>query len=89
MAGFNKPGRRAREDGKNARGVASNKYQKENYDRIPLLVLKGNKEKIKARAAERGETVSGYINKLLAADIPGFTTPNKNEYLNTGNGPQE
>lgn len=28
-----------REDGKNARTVASNKYRKENYDRINILAL--------------------------------------------------
>ena len=81
MAGFNKPGRKPREDGRNPATVANNKYQKTAYDRLSLLVLKGNKEVIKKRAAERGESINGYLNSLIADDIPGYTPPAKSEYI--------
>lgn len=61
-----------RKDGRKARTVAQNTYISKRYDRINLLVESGNKEIIKDRAAERGESVNGYINALLAEDIPGY-----------------
>ena len=42
--------RAKREDGKNARTVASNKYQKNNYDRINILAPLNYKEKVKEYA---------------------------------------
>lgn len=65
-------GRPARTDGRNARTVASNKYNDKNYERINLTVKKGNKEKIQAAATAAGESVNGYINKLLANNIPNY-----------------
>ena len=65
-------GRPARTDGRNARTVANNKYNEKAYDRINLTVKKGNKEKIQAAATAAGESVNGYINALLAEDIPGY-----------------
>ena len=44
---------RKREDGKNARTVASNKYQKKNYDRINILAPKGYKEAIKEKSERK------------------------------------
>ena len=61
-----------REDGKNARTVAQNKYIAHRYDRINLLVESGNRDIIKDRAEELGESVNGYINALIAADIPHY-----------------
>ena len=40
---------------------ASNKYQSKAYDRIALLVKKGDRELIKA--------LNGYINDLIKADM--------------------
>lgn len=40
---------------------ATEKYKKENYDRILVLLPKGTKERIQAT----GETVNGFINKAV------------------------
>lgn len=66
--------REKREDGRKAQTVAQNKYILKAYDRINLTVKKGYKEMIQNRAKERGESVNGYINALIASDIPGFAT---------------
>lgn len=42
-----------------------NEHIKENYDRVSITLPKGTKERIKAR----GETVNGYITKLVLADL--------------------
>lgn len=46
-----------------------NDYISRTYDRINLTVYKGQKEKIQARAASLGESVNGYINRLIAEDM--------------------
>lgn len=65
-------GRPARTDGRNARTVANNKYNEKAYERINLVVKKGNKEKIQAAATAAGESVNGYINKLLSDNISNY-----------------
>lgn len=62
-----------REDGRNARTVANNKYNNSVYDRLAVNVKKGERERVKNHAAGTGESVSGLVNRLLAAEIPGFT----------------
>lgn len=42
------------------------KFNSENYDRIELTVKKGKKEIFKNHAAERGETLNGFINRAIA-----------------------
>lgn len=42
-----------------------NKFINEKYDRINLTVPKGEKEIIKEKAAEAGESVNEYINKAI------------------------
>ena len=46
-----------------------NKWQKENRERINLLVDKGKKEEIKSHAAGRGESVNGFINRAIDETI--------------------
>ena len=41
--------------------AVKNKWNKENYDRIELVIPKGDKEKIKVAADASGESVNGYI----------------------------
>ena len=41
------------------------KYKKNNYDRFELLTPKGNKNKIKAHAAETGESLNGFVNRAI------------------------
>lgn len=48
-----------------AQQQAVHRYVKNNYDRLELTVPKGKKEEIKAFAAAQGETVNGFINRLI------------------------
>lgn len=52
-----------------AKKKATIKYQKKTYDRIELKVKKGEKEKIKARAAELGISVNTYMIELIKKDL--------------------
>lgn len=42
-----------------------NDYIARAYDRINLTVPKGTKEEIKAHAEKNGESVNGFINRLI------------------------
>lgn len=44
---------------------AQNKYNAKTYDRITLVVPKGQKEEIRAFATKNGESVNGFINRLI------------------------
>ena len=46
-----------------------NDYIDKTYDRINLTVPKGSKEVIKEAAAHRGESVNGFINRLIDAEL--------------------
>ena len=48
-----------------AQQKAVNKYMKENYDRINLLLPKGKKAVIQDFAAAHGESVNGFINRAI------------------------
>ncbi len=45
------------------------KHLKENYDEIKVRVPKGQKDEIKAHAEAKGESVNGYINRLIEEDM--------------------
>ena len=45
------------------------RYNSKAYDYVQFLVRSGMKEKIKAHAEANGETLSGYINRLISADM--------------------
>lgn len=47
----------------------NNKWIGEKYDRINLLVPKGDRDRIRARAEALGESVQQYINRLIADDM--------------------
>lgn len=49
---------------------ATAKYQKKNYDRISLIVYKGDREIIAKYCETHGKTVNGLINELLENTIP-------------------
>lgn len=57
-------GRPKREDGRNARTVANNKYNNTVYDRLAVNVRKGERERLKEYAAGNNESVSGLVNRL-------------------------
>lgn len=44
---------------------ASNKYAAKAYDRVALLVKKGQKDQIKAHAEAHGESLNGFINRAI------------------------
>ena len=46
-----------------------NEYISKAYDRINLLVGKGDKEQIKQAAAVQSESINGYINRLIKQDM--------------------
>lgn len=48
-----------------AQQKAVTKYMKENYDEIKVRVEKGRREKIKAHAEARGESVNGFIGRAI------------------------
>ena len=41
------------------------KYMKENYDNVQLRMPKGKKDKIKAYAESKGESINGFINRII------------------------
>ncbi len=65
-------GRPKREDGRNAKTAANNKYSVNNYDRINFYIKKGEKQKIQDEAKKQGETVNTYINRIISEHIPDF-----------------
>lgn len=46
-----------------------NDYIAKAYDRINLTVPKGQKERIKVGAAATGESVNGFINRLIENEL--------------------
>ena len=57
---------------------ANQKYNAKAYDQIKTVVPKGQREIIKAYAESNGESLNGYINRLIAEDMGDkLTKPNK------------
>lgn len=52
-----------------AQQKATNKYKKTNYDRMELVVPKGQKDTIKSHAAACGESVNGFIGRAIKEAI--------------------
>lgn len=48
---------------------AVNKYMAKAYDRINLIVQKGDRDRIKAHADTRGESVNGFIKRAINAQM--------------------
>lgn len=48
---------------------ATAKYKRENYDNLHILVPKGQKEQIKARAAEAGESLNAYACRAILTQM--------------------
>lgn len=48
---------------------ATAKYKRENYDNLHILVPKGQKEQIKAMAAEAGESLNAYACRAIMAQM--------------------
>lgn len=48
-----------------ARRKANEKYNAKAYDEIKVRVSKGDKEKVRAHAESRGESLNGFINRAI------------------------
>lgn len=48
---------------------ASNKYNAKAYDRVSLMLPKGNRDIIRAYAEANGLSLNAYINNLIAEDM--------------------
>ena len=44
-------------------------YNEKAYDRLAITVPKGQKGAIEAHAAKTGESVNGFVNRLIRADM--------------------
>lgn len=55
--------------------ASHNKYNAKAYDRVNLVVPKGQKEQIQEYAKERGMSLNAYINNLIKADMGDRLTP--------------
>lgn len=44
---------------------AKNKYNAANYDNLRIVVPKGKKDKIKAFADSKGESINGFVNRVI------------------------
>ena len=63
-----------------AQNKASQKYNAKAYDRLAIRVYKGQADQIKAYAESHGESLNGYINRLIAQDMgEALTKPTKQE----------
>ena len=52
-----------------ARKRANERYNAKAYDEIKVRVSKGDKEKVKAHAESRGESVNGFIRRAIDETI--------------------
>jgi len=48
-----------------AKSRAVRKYNEKSYDRIEIVVPRGDKERIKTAAEQEGTSVNSYINKAI------------------------
>ena len=49
--------------------AVKDRYNAKAYDELKVRVPKGQKEAIKAHAETKGESVNGYINRLIDEDM--------------------
>jgi len=56
---------------------AIEKYKKKSYDRIELLVYKGEKDRIKEFAKSRGKSLNGFITELIRKEMNSSFEQNK------------
>ena len=59
--------------------ASRNKYNAKAYDRLNLVVPKGQREQIQAYAKKHGMSLNGYINNLIKVDMG-------DELISTGTG---
>lgn len=52
----------------------NNEFNAKAYDRINLIIPKGEKERIKSAADKNGESVNGLINRIIFAEVERIET---------------
>ena len=52
-----------------AQQKATAKYVKQNYDRIEVKVSKGRKAELQQHAAQRGESLNGFIGRAIEETV--------------------
>lgn len=62
---------------------AVNRYMANNYDRINLTVPKGEKDRIKAHAESRGESVNGFIGRAISETMERDKAPQRPQKAQT------
>ena len=45
------------------------RYNEKAYDRLAITIPKGQKQAVEARAQGKGQSVNGYVNGLIRADM--------------------
>lgn len=53
----------------------NNDFNKENYDRVSLMLPKGKKERIQEYVKQTGESVNGFINRLIDRELDNTAIP--------------
>lgn len=48
---------------------ATNRYVAKNYDRMQFFVPKGQREVIRKYVQEKGESVNGFVNRLISEEL--------------------
>ena len=54
---------------KSRESAYKNQYAAAKYDRVIVQVIKGGKERIRQQAARQGESINGYINRLIKQEM--------------------
>jgi len=49
--------------------AVTNRYQKKKYDRVVILVSKGNKDELKEYAETQGESLNAFIKRAIQETI--------------------
>ena len=58
-----------------AQQKAVNKYMSEKYDRINLVVPKGRRDELRAKAEAAGKSLNSYLVGLIVGEAPQYITP--------------
>lgn len=57
------------EEKKNKATQYKNSYNAANYDSLRIVIPKGQKQAVEAHASSNGQSVNGYVNGLIRADM--------------------
>ena len=57
------------EEKKNKTTQYKNSYNASNYDSLRIVIPQGQKQAVEAHASGKGQSVNGYVNGLIRADM--------------------